>query len=125
MSTLSSTASEWPWSRACLSAVGTLMARSPICWFWTRESAGKERTSVTLFLPRNRRLRLRMLWSVVNRTETWHRKRSAFWARARKRARVRGDGTRALRPDGAGRDEEGLLRWDAWGPAPGSRWGHG
>ena len=93
------------------SAVGTLMARSPAIFSALGSvrclepgiavSAGNESTSVALFLPRKRRLRLRRTASVVSRTVTSPRSRTAACAAARKRARVRAVGRRK-RKDFAG-----------------------
>ena len=93
MSTLISVESEWPCSAAWLSAVVTLMARSPAIPCAPRPSAGNESTSVALFLPRNCRLSFRIAASVVSRTVTCPRRRTAARAALRKRARVRAEGS--------------------------------
>jgi len=76
---------------------GTLMARSPAISSAPMPSAGKESTSVVLFLLRNWRLSLRIAASVVSSTVTSPLRRTADCVSVRKRARVRAEGRLSFR----------------------------
>ena len=97
------------------------MARSPAIFSGPAVSAGNDRTSVALFLPRNWRLSLRIAASVVSSTETCPRRRTASWASRKKVFRLRIDGRgAAFRATG---DFDAEIRGGGSGSRSGSRCG--